>query len=192
MSSNLPLAVTYHSVSKRTGLEKAIHQIEEAIKKSKSDTLSSEGTLEQLQHLLDDARNGLPVSSEATPSTSATFAAEKDGVGQSSDDQLALDDAENPLQLLARASDLRLTSPQTIDMSASTPSSRNHASEREDRSDIHRFFLPMRASLDQGLDLDPIDIGLVTMEEAEMLLLLYVLHKILLCLQLTSSVFMKN
>ncbi|KAF1996398.1 hypothetical protein P154DRAFT_579994 [Amniculicola lignicola CBS 123094] len=156
--------------NKRTGLDKAIHQIEEAIKKSKSDALSTEGTLEQLQHLLEEARTKKDGAMEVSPSTGDQFAADRDERPVSGEDQLALDDAENPLQLLARASDLRITSPQVIDPTISTPSSRNYLGESNDGSDIHRFFLPMKASLDVGPDLDPIDLGLLTKEEAEMLM----------------------
>ncbi|KAF2469746.1 uncharacterized protein BDR25DRAFT_288131 [Lindgomyces ingoldianus] len=156
--------------NKRTGLERAIFQIEEAIKKSRSASLSNEGTLEQLQHLLDNARREIPETEDTASSGSIALTTERYGAPQSSDDQLALDDAENPLQLLARASDLRLTSPQSAEISASTPSSRYYGSERDERSDIHRFFLPMKASFDSGPELDPIDIGLVTMEEAKALL----------------------
>ncbi|KAF2265247.1 Zn(II)2Cys6 transcription factor [Lojkania enalia] len=153
--------------NKRTGLEKAIYQIEEAIRKSKSENMSSSSTLEQLRSLLGEAPGGLQDTADTASSTSATFVSERDGTA--SDDQLALDDAENPLQLLARASDLRLTSPKLTEPSSS-PSSRYLLSEQEERSDVHRFFLPMKAALDQGPDVDPIDIGLVTLEEAETLL----------------------
>lgn len=78
--------------------------------------MTNTSTLGQLQSLLHEAR----VESEApehlhTGSTnSVSYVQDGDkAVGHSSDDQLALDDAENPLQLLARASDLRLTSPQS-------------------------------------------------------------------------------
>lgn len=103
------------------------------------------------------------------------FNAEQTGATHSSDEQLALDDAENPLQLLARATDLRISSPQYSEANVSTPSTRNLGSEREDVSNITRFFQPIKASLDggggqNGQETDPIDVGLVTMEEAEMLL----------------------
>ncbi|KAF2737230.1 hypothetical protein EJ04DRAFT_594204 [Polyplosphaeria fusca] len=166
--------------NKRTGLEKAIYQIEEAIKKSKADTLTNTGTLEQLQGLLQVARSGadLPESTGTGSINSNSFLQERDLItGQSSDDQLALDDAENPLQLLARASDLRITSPQSsgalknyADPTTSTPSSRNIYSDQEDWSDIRHFFRPMKATWDQGPNLDPIKIGLVTLEEAETLM----------------------
>lgn len=85
------------------------------------------------------------------------------------DDQQALDDAENPLQLLARASDLRLTTPMSSDHMF-TPSTSHKGSELDQQSDVHRFFLPIKASLDRGPSYDPIDLGLVTEEEAELLL----------------------
>ena len=158
--------------SKRTGLDKAIFQIEEAIKKSKSDAFASEGTLEQLQHLLDEARGTVPPETidTASSSTSLPFPPERDGAGHSSDEQLALDDAENPLQLLARASDLRIVSPSIIDPRITTPAVGKLPSDCEDTSDILRFFQPLRAKPDVHPDLDPIDIGLLSLEEAEMLL----------------------
>ena len=170
----LPATVADNDCSKRTGLDKAIYQIEEAIRKSKSDTFVSEGTLEQLQHLLDEARGTIPEAAETGSSTTTShpYPSERDGAGQSSDDQLALDDAENPLQLLARASDLRILSPPNIDPRISTPPGGDVGSVRDLSSDIHRFFQPLRAKLDVGPDLDPIDIGLLNMEEAEMLLTL--------------------
>ncbi|KAJ4360207.1 uncharacterized protein N0V89_000767 [Didymosphaeria variabile] len=155
--------------NKRTGLEKALHQIEEAIKKSKSDPSSSGNTVEQLQQLLLEAR-GSRASSNSSPSSSVP--APSEGVAHVSDDQQALDDAENPLQLLARASDLRLTSPQSNDHPF-TPSTSHLCSDVDQQSDVHRFFLPIKASLDRGPSYDPIDLGLVTEEEAELLLSFY-------------------
>lgn len=158
------------SSSKRTGLEKALHQIEEAIKKSKSDPSANDHTLEHLQQLLREAR-GSRASSTSSPSNSVP--APSDGAAHVSDDQQALDDAENPLQLLARASDLRLTSPQSSD-NPFTPATSLLGSDADQQSDVHRFFLPIKATLDRGPAYDPIDLGLVTEEEAELLLALYV------------------
>lgn len=171
------LWLTY-GYSKRTGLEKAIFQIEEAIKKSKVDTVPNEGAIVELQRLLEEARSSLPHSADSASPANADFASERDGRVQSSDEQLALDDAENPLQLLARASDLRLSTTQSSEVNTSTPSTRNLGSEPDDRSDIHQFFLPMKASWDggegeEGQDRDPINVGLVTVEEAKTLLSLY-------------------
>jgi hypothetical protein len=133
----------------------------------------------ELQNLVDEARTTVPGSDFASPSTTAHRHSEQEAQQSSGEDQLALDDAENPLQLLARASDLRVTSPEGTDnrspfVNASTPSTRHHHSDHGDRSEINRFFLPMRASYDAGPengdDTDPIDLGLVTIEEADALL----------------------
>jgi hypothetical protein len=155
--------------SKRTGLDKAIYQIEEAIKRSRPDILSNEGTLQSLQLLLEEARGGTSEPANTSPFCAEPSVSDRDGTGQVSDDQLALDDAENPLQLLARASDLRLTMAQPTDHTASTPSTGNISSARNDTLDVHRFFLPIKVRLDQGPELDPVDIGLVSIEEAGML-----------------------
>ena len=66
--------------------------------------------------------------------------------------------------------DLRITSPRTVENNISTPGSKINGSEHSAFLDVHRFFLPMKANLDQGSDYDPIDIGLVTKEEAKTLL----------------------
>lgn len=156
--------------NKRTGLEKAIFQIQEAIKKSdvESKTSQNQGAIEELRNLLDKAQATIPACKINPAGTSPP----QDHL--SGDEQLALDDAENPLQLLARASDLRLATPQTFEsashLNCSTPSVPGPESERVDKSDISRFFLPMKASYDTGpehdTDSDPIELGLVTLEEA--------------------------
>ncbi|KAF2011162.1 hypothetical protein BU24DRAFT_378071 [Aaosphaeria arxii CBS 175.79] len=151
--------------NKRTGLDKAVFQIAEALKKSKSDTLANEATLEQLRQLLDVTQSSSSDAGSNGISANIAFLPEKDVAGHTSDDQLALDDAENPLQLLARASDLRLTSPsQLAEASPGTPSDRNQ------ETDIQRFFQPMKANIDQSPEWDPIEAGLVTLGEAEMLM----------------------
>lgn len=111
----------HHFPSKRSGLEKAIFQVEEAIKKRKSDAPSHKRTLEQLQELLNDAKDDDSPPSDQLPGPSNLddpFAPESRDMkppmilqhseraqgGGSSDDQLAVEDVENPLQLLARAS----------------------------------------------------------------------------------------
>ncbi|KAF2845977.1 hypothetical protein T440DRAFT_502142 [Plenodomus tracheiphilus IPT5] len=159
--------------NKRSGLEKAIYQVEEAIKKRKSDVTTSQSTLQHLQQLLSEAQGDEPksISDDAVPSSTETSpipVLAKDSVPHSGDDHLALEDVENPLQLLARASDLRIASPRTY--GPTSPDGRNNGSEQSAYLDVHHFFLPMKASLDQGPGLDPIDVGLVTMNEAEMLL----------------------
>ena len=85
-------------------------------------------------------------------------------------ESLAVDDAENPLQLLARASYLQPSpdsrhgrSPQTT----RTPQNTAHQSRGENTSeDLYAFFAPARALLDVGDDIDPVSLGLVSEDEA--------------------------
>jgi len=87
---------------------------------------------------------------------------------ESPDDQFAVDDAENPLQLLARASDLSAPSnqtPYTLPTPLSGP--RNPLTGRDQK--LRDFFGPFRPSLDVEPDIDPMDMGLVTEEEAAVL-----------------------
>ncbi|CAN9096117.1 hypothetical protein CC77DRAFT_1073351 [Alternaria alternata] len=161
--------------NKRSGLEKAIYQVEEAIKKRKSDAATSQSTLQQLQQLLNEAQRDEDSNQNQNPDTSPASevypqASVNNLVGTSSDDQLAVEDVENPLQLLARASDLRIATPQSYNPSTASPEGRFNGSEQSAFLDVHHFFLPMKANLDQGSGLDPIDVGLVTKDEAEMLL----------------------
>jgi hypothetical protein len=160
--------------SKRSGLEKAIYQVEEAIKKRKSDAVASQSTLQHLQQLLNEAQREDGSSQDAKTSpilAESSYTPTKAVVRTSSDDQLAVEDVENPLQLLARASDLRIaTTPQSYNTSVASPEGRFASSEQSAFLDVHHFFLPMKAHLDQGSGLDPIDVGLVTKDEAEMLL----------------------
>lgn len=102
------------------------------------------------------------------------------------EDNLALDDAENPLQLLARASDLQLSpagahdvekSPFPMPQAATMPAE----NRRPDGLGANSFFVPVRASRDIGLDIDPIDMGLITPYEAESLFTLYVHSELDIC-----------
>lgn len=156
---------TYEGSSKRVGLHKSFHHIEDAIRKSKADPSASANTeiIERLQQLLHEAQGGTRPMNNGSRVDHIPLSSEGSGDVQS-DDQLALDDAENPLQLLARASDLRLGHPQTPNQS---PFSTHLGS---DRADVHRFFLPMKANPDLGPHLDPVDLGLITTEEAELLM----------------------
>ncbi|KAH7555866.1 Zn(II)2Cys6 transcription factor [Bipolaris maydis] len=160
--------------NKRSGLEKAIYQVEEAIKKRKSDVAVNQSTLQHLQQLLNEAQGDVGPSQDAkSPPVLAelSYVPAKEVASTSSDDQLAVEDVENPLQLLARASDLRIaTTPQSYNTSVASPEGRFTGSEQSAFLDVHHFFLPMKAHLDQGSGLDPIDVGLVTKDEAEMLL----------------------
>jgi hypothetical protein len=184
------LANTPHS--KRKGVDKALHQIEEAIKKSRISRNGDPGSdvskvISNLQHLLDKAQRQTvdrSFLSEQTPvadyeketmdysDSSLSQSNANNTTSSNPEDSLALDDAENPLQLLARASDLQLlppsgqnnaNSPLPLSSSGATTYS-SHSSRATDS-----FFVPIKASLDVGPDLDPVDLGLVTFEEASML-----------------------
>ncbi|GAQ47314.1 Zn(II)2Cys6 transcription factor [Aspergillus niger] len=162
---------------KRKGLEKALHQIEQAIKRPRSDASGSEAAqklISDLQEMLSNTREQ-QLHSEADDQSedfdrSYTYHSPRDNIG----DNLSLDDAENPLQLLARASDLQLSPtevrgahkwpPSTIQPSGMLQNS----TEGSDPA-AQSYFVPIRASLDVGPDIDPIDIGLVTPSEAESL-----------------------
>lgn len=104
---------------------------------------------------------------------------------QANEDPLAVDDAENPLQLLARASyfqppeeprnppppqppmDLRQQLAGTPGSgTAGTPGAGGSVSGSKD---LHGFFAPARVNLDVGEDVDPVYLGLATLEEAEAL-----------------------
>lgn len=98
------------------------------------------------------------------------------------DDLLSLDDAENPLQLLARASDLQLSPAMVHDVQprpvSLSQSSTAPAEPRQlDGQDTKPFFVPVRASRDIGPDVDPIEMGIITLLEAESLFSLYVALK---------------
>jgi hypothetical protein len=92
----------------------------------------------------------------------------------SGDDAYALEDAENPLQLLARASDLPVSPPNVP--AAPDPTSpaaaSNNARQKTDPSenqDLRAFFGPLSPNLDTGEDIDPIDMGFVTPSETDVL-----------------------
>lgn len=89
---------------------------------------------------------------------------------QRTEESLAIDDAENPLQLLARASYIQPSpeswhgySPQQIPL----PANRGQGGEPED--ELQAFFAPACGKLDVGDDIDPVKLGLVTDEEAQSL-----------------------
>src|SRR5699024_12297021 len=75
------------------------------------------------------------------------------------DDSLALDDAENPLQLLARASDLQLSPTgrgdvQKLSLPVPQQTSIAKNSHQGHEPGPKSFFVPMRASRDVGPDID--------------------------------------
>lgn len=87
-------------------------------------------------------------------------------------ESLAVDDAENPLQLLARAS---YFTPSAEERSKRSPQKTRHdaATSSDAAAGAHvklgDFFSITRSDLDIGDDIDPISLGLVEEDEAEML-----------------------
>jgi hypothetical protein len=124
----------------------------------------------QLINLAQEQRQLSPICHD---SINALPRAETLGQNVSDDnDNFAVDDAENPLQLLARASDLSGPSGQTpyanSILSSVTLMPRAEFGRDHDH-DLQTFFGPFRPSLDVGEEIDPIDMGLVTVEETDAL-----------------------
>ncbi|CAI7609663.1 unnamed protein product [Penicillium glandicola] len=171
--------------NKRKGLEKAIHQIEQAIKRPKVDSSSDDDTqrtISVLQELLCQVQGQLIQNqhedvhenvhengfSEVPDHTRMRFPRDTHA-----EESLALDDAENPLQLLARASDLQLSpvGVRRAPMSPLPPSEGplfSQSTPQGERS-AKSFFVPVRANLDVGPEVDPVELGLVTFDESESL-----------------------
>ncbi|RDW83996.1 uncharacterized protein DSM5745_04322 [Aspergillus mulundensis] len=164
---------------KRKGLEKALHQIEQAIKRPKADHPAAEAAqkmISDLQDLLSKTQR------QKSQNESEDFSEDPDQPeplhfprDSNSGESLALDDAENPLQLLARASDLQLSPNDARDtatwpsFATPQPASGLSMAAESNATATKPFFVPVRASLDIGPDMDPIDVGLVTLPEAESL-----------------------
>ncbi|KAL5115471.1 hypothetical protein ACEQ8H_006612 [Pleosporales sp. CAS-2024a] len=173
--------------NKRSGLEKAIYQVEEAIKRRKTDNTTNRTTLEQLKRLLgEEGAPGKPSEDDQTPSSHsgdekpvavAVAVASKNDIQPSNAGEDQLEGVENPLQLLARASDLRIASPLSPgDGAASTPGTWLTTSDNGPYMDVQRFFLPTKANLDHGPGLDPIELGILLEPEAEVLLAYFHKH----------------
>ena len=176
------------SYSKRKGVDKALHQIEQAIKKSKHSTGDEEEVgdpvkvISHLQDLLDKAQRQLAnrksvVQSDSSESntTPGMSQSQQPSAARLSTDDVALDDAENPLQLLARASDLQLVPP-AIARASNSPNSLSSPGTvymNHPVRGVDSFFVPIKASLDIGPELDPVDLGLITLEDANNLFALY-------------------
>lgn len=83
-------------------------------------------------------------------------------------DELAVDNADNPLQLLAMASSMPTQSPSAvITPSPATGSAQNPVDG--DDVELQRFFGNLMPVLDNTRDIDPVEMGLVTREEADTL-----------------------
>jgi hypothetical protein len=153
--------------SKRDGLEKAVYRIEQAIKKHKTNgSHSVNDQMHQLQGLLSSAQQLLPENQsdgqdEFQRDDSSSSPQQNLTGNEGGDDGFAVQDAENPLQLLARASDLS-----GLANAVSLPITR--MMNKGDKA-LRSFFGPFRPSLDNEADIDPIEMGLVTIEETSAL-----------------------
>lgn len=161
-----------NNCSKRKGLEKAIHQIEQAIKRPKVDTENEDAqrAISGLQELLSQVQGQLMQNEEGHSEIENPRNLPSPRAGH--EESLALDDAENPLQLLARASDLQLspTGMRHVPKSPlSVPAPAMFQSNITTEPSAKSFFVPTRANLDVGPDVDPVDLGLVTFDESESL-----------------------
>ncbi|KAL2024978.1 hypothetical protein VTK56DRAFT_3677 [Thermocarpiscus australiensis] len=193
--------------NKRTGLEKALHQVEQALRRT-GPGVEAAKVVSNLKALLGSGPNGsapppttgrnqsgstaaepqhtsehsdilLPDASSDAGDSSAS---DQDGIsvppestpsqGHAAEENLAIDDAENPLQLLARASDLHV-SPKSANGHVATETGPLHrarqSKQNEKISEVEKFFKLTQFSLDTGPDLDPVNLGLLTLEEAETL-----------------------
>ncbi|EHY56049.1 hypothetical protein HRR83_006572 [Exophiala dermatitidis] len=182
--------------NKRSGLEKAIYQVEQALKRSKDGSTGLSLDLEtDLRQLISASQASPSVRRASSPTPSSTthgraFSesrarlsnAEKNAtidsghevspaeVGEKPD-ELALNNAENPLQLLAMASVLPVQSPATTlaTSPAGAPPAPGPGDSHVSDAELQQFFASPMSNLDNSPDLDPIELGLVTMEEADSL-----------------------
>lgn len=161
-------------------MAKAIYQVEQAIQQLQSgrtDPKTNEAAL-HLEHLLSAVRD-LPQSDRPPASSqngeihpedysalpnapSEDYSPSNPSSPDSSTPVTAvadypLNDAENPLQLLAHASDLS-----RLRLNAGPYQEADQSVES-----VQAFFSPQRPKLDVSSDMDPIELGLVTQSEAD-------------------------
>ncbi|OAR01888.1 hypothetical protein LLEC1_05965 [Akanthomyces lecanii] len=176
--------------NKRVGIDKAIYQVQQAARragKGGRGSKADETILARLRDILheDDDDDGDALGEDdddaitssrqnGTMSASASAQEVKPDSGARyhrppGEMSLAVDDAENPLQLLARASyftpsaeERGKRTPQKTRQDAAAASDAEHAK-------LNDFFSITRSDLDVGDDVDPISLGLVEEDEAEML-----------------------
>ncbi|KAK3317726.1 hypothetical protein B0T19DRAFT_296719 [Cercophora scortea] len=190
--------------NKRTGLEKALHQVEQAVRRSgpgaqgieaakvvsELKTLLGSGDSSVIEphqsrrpgHVRQPSNRSDILLPDASSDAGDSSASDQDGISapqtstpshsHAAEESLAVDDAENPLQLLARASDLHVSPKAGNDHPTADVASHQRvrqSKQGEKISEVEKFFQPTRFSLDTGPDLDPIDLGLLTAEEADSL-----------------------
>ncbi|KAF1985964.1 Zn(II)2Cys6 transcription factor [Aulographum hederae CBS 113979] len=158
--------------NKRTGLDRAVYQVLEAAKRVKRDISHSDDdvqTISELEFMLNSIKEAANDTPEENPTDDSPLSFHSNRDHSIRDESLDVDDAENPLQLLARASDIRVSQKLSAvpDLGRNQHVAGSSVAEARQESAVRRFFLPPKANLDVRSDLDPIDLGLVTVEEAE-------------------------
>ena len=176
--------------SKRVGLDKALFQVEQAVKRAAAGEAHrpEDGkVVSRLRELLDEVQAAdqlsLPQghrydhmeesSDEAEgPEESSNLTSTPD-LTQAQEESLAIDDAENPLQLLARASYFQPPEePRNPQPPPAAVKVRREPKEpkSEEARELQRYFASAaRVNLDVGSEVDPVDLGLATAEEGEAL-----------------------
>jgi len=186
--------------NKRSGLEKAIYQVEEAVKRARTSGSGMQNEHAQaLRRLLDESKSSTSPPQPALhreqssfidnseivdavvfepprrPQTmrslsTSTFRRQSFAEHPENSGEVTVNNADNPLQLLAIASAIP-EQPGT----AATPSANgkispdNRTTTTIEDDETQEFFTPTSSRLDVHPDLDPIDLGLVTTEESQML-----------------------
>ena len=159
-----------------------MYQIEQAIDKVKTGELkpkNARGIISNLQELLNKAGPQQVAQVEQLSDEIHTALDLTNSQPNNVEKALGLNDAENPLQLLARVSDLQRAiqgRPQgstPLIPASSLPTVLMEHSTIPSRVGTESFFVAVKASLDIGPDVDPIELGLVTIEESAELFTLY-------------------
>lgn len=185
--SPTPILTRLHS--KRVGIDKALFQIEQAVKRARSGDhqgTDDEKVLDHLRNLLGSGSNAEispsygshdryddEAANEASSSDDDEAEHSRRSISafvQRTEENLAIDDAENPLQLLARASYFQPSNESRHRSSPQEPTRRAAPVDNDpDPSGLNDYFTSGRVDLDVGEDIDPVSLGLVTEEEAESL-----------------------
>ncbi|KAL2286008.1 hypothetical protein FJTKL_07256 [Diaporthe vaccinii] len=190
--------------NKRKGLEKALYQVEEAIRRAGPGVQGADAgkAINELKAMIAAGQGAhLNSSGDSNKRPRLSTAASSELQDSSSEEEesprprkdshrrrtstfshhpvkpeerLAVDDAENPLQLLARASNLHLSPVSSHSQSPVTAASQAPASVVVEENDpemryVESFFGTVHFNVDRGEGYDPIELGLVTEDEAERL-----------------------
>lgn len=183
--------------NKRSGLDKAIHQVEEAVKKARTKgTTIQDGHARILRQLLSETQNddedlirrprmGLGeddcATTTASSSTRYTSTTQQDVSSIQLDEpepavqivsengEAMFNNANNPLQLLAIASSIPEPAFNSSPSITLNTTQSNITTDNTDEYETHDFFSPMVSKLDVKNDLDPLSLGLVSQGEVEML-----------------------